>query len=435
MATDKKPFLSKGRKKQFAVGGVVVGVLLVVVAVAAQYAESAKKERKQAQVEKQPKIQATDFSKPEQFIDEKSLWRSQEGARITELERKNKDLEEKLRLGARNASGTVASSVDPFSSAPPLPPAPPANGRIPAPGNRNGLQGMPEKPQSMIASVDLRRQAEDPSPAAPAGVRRGAKSGTVPQAANVRAADRTVQLKGIRPNFEISQQNGSLIRSPVSVSKFRALDAYIPTGTFLRAELLGGVDAPTGGDAQNANPHPVLMRVSNLAQLPNRFKYNFKDCMIVGSAYGDISAERAYIRTERMSCVGSDGKAIDIPIKGYIAGEDGKAGMRGPVVTKQGQIIANALFAGILSGLGEGISNSYKVTSTSAFGTTSSVKAGDEYRAGVANGMGSAMDRLSQYYIKLADKAFPVVEINAGRRVDVVLLEGFQIDTSDAAQN
>lgn len=423
MLSDKKPFFSSGRKKQFAIGAIALGVILLIAALAARYVEGAKADRVKQQAAQQPKIQATDFSRPEQFIDESNLWRNQEGSRITEIERKQKEIEEQLKRGKTDASSPAAN---PFASAPPLPPAPPANGRLPGRGGSRALAGaQPEKPASMIASVDVRRTE------APAGPTVGARSSSlVPKAANARKTDKVVQLKGVRPNFEISEENGNLVRSPVSVNSFRALDAYIPSGTFLRAELLGGVDAPTGGDAQNANPHPVLMRVSNMAQLPNRFKYNFRECMIIGSAYGDISAERAYVRTERMSCVGSDGKAIDIPIKGYVAGEDGKAGIRGPVVTKQGQIIANALFAGILSGLGEGISNSYNVTSTSAFGTTSSVKAGDEYRAGVANGMGSAMDRLSQYYIKLADKVFPVVEINAGRKVDVVLLEGFRIDTA-----
>lgn len=419
MPTDKKTFLSSGKKKQIAIGAIALGIILLIAALAARYVEGAKADRVKQQAAKQPKIQATDFSRPEQFIDESNLWRNQEGSRITEIERKQKEIEEQLKRG-KDASSPMAA--DPFASAPPLPPAPPANSRLP--GGRLPAGNVPEKPQSMIASVDVRRTE------AAAGPTTGPRSSLVPKAANARKTDKVVQLKGVRPNFEISEENGNLVRSPVAVNSFRALDAYIPSGTFLRAELLGGVDAPTGGDAQNANPHPVLMRVSNMAQLPNRFKYNFRECMVIGSAYGDISAERAYIRTERMSCVGSDGRAIDIPIKGYVAGEDGKAGVRGPVVTKQGQIIANALFAGILSGLGEGISNSYNVTSTSAFGTTSSVKAGDEYRAGVANGVGSAMDRLSQYYIKLADKVFPVVEINAGRKVDVVLLEGFRIDTA-----
>ena len=38
-------------------------------------------------------------------------------------------------------------------------------------------------------------------------------------------------------------------------------------------------------------------------------------------------------------------KGVRKGVKGYVAGEDGKAGMRGRLVSKQGQILANALLA------------------------------------------------------------------------------------------
>ncbi len=38
------------------------------------------------------------------------------------------------------------------------------------------------------------------------------------------------------------------------------------------------------------------------------------------------------------------------------------------------------------------------------------------------------MDRLAQYYIALAEKTFPVIEVDAGRTVDVVLTQGVAID-------
>jgi conjugal transfer pilus assembly protein TraB len=43
------------------------------------------------------------------------------------------------------------------------------------------------------------------------------------------------------------------------------------------------------------------------------------------------------------------------------------------------------------------------------------------------------MDRLAQYYITLAEKTFPVIEVDAGRTVDVVLTQGVAIDVSDDA--
>jgi conjugal transfer pilus assembly protein TraB len=169
------------------------------------------------------------------------------------------------------------------------------------------------------------------------------------------------------------------------------------------------------------------MRIDNLAQLPNRFRQNFKECFVTGTGYGDLSSERAMIRTEQLSCVGVDGRAIDIAIKGWVSGEDGKTGVRGRLVSKQGAVLKNALISGVLSGIGQGLSTAANVTNTSALGAVSSVSQGKQLQNALGTGAGGAFDRLAQYYIKLADKMFPVIEVDAGRRVDIVLLKGFQI--------
>lgn len=198
---------------------------------------------------------------------------------------------------------------------------------------------------------------------------------------------------------------------------------YIPSGSFMRAVLLGGLDAPTGGQAQN-NPWPVLLRVQDNAFLPNRFRAKIKECFLLGSGYGDISSERAYLRLESLSCVLNNGEVVDTNAKGYVVGEDGKAGMRGRLVSKQGQVLANALLAGVASGIGQAFQQSATTYSTSALGTVGTVETGKQFQTGIGAGVGKALDRLSQYYINLAEKMFPIIEVDAGRVVDVVLTKG-----------
>lgn len=212
-------------------------------------------------------------------------------------------------------------------------------------------------------------------------------------------------------------------------AKKRTLSNFLPIG-FIRAELLGGVDAPTGGQAQ-ANPHPVLLRLASTAFLPNRMRSDVRECFVVAAAYGDISSERAYFRTEKLSCVRQDGGVLETKIDGTLYGEDGKVGMRGRLVTKQGQLLANALLAGVLSGIGQGLQTRSSTTSTSALGSTTSVNEGQEFQAGVGAGIGRAMDRLAQYYISVAEKTFPIIEVDAGRVVDVVVTSGSPIDAGD----
>jgi len=68
--------------------------------------------------------------------------------------------------------------------------------------------------------------------------------------------------------------------------------------------------------------------------------------------------------------------------------------------------------------------------SVSPLGTTGTVDPGKQLQAGLGTGVGKALDRLAQYYITLAEKVFPVIEIDAGRTVDVVLTQGITLDAA-----
>ncbi|WP_127997646.1 TraB/VirB10 family protein [Piscinibacter defluvii] len=212
----------------------------------------------------------------------------------------------------------------------------------------------------------------------------------------------------------------------LAASDARTLSTFLPV-SFTRGTLLGGLDAPTGGQSQS-NPHPVLIRLSDNSVLPNRFRGEYRDCFVIAAGYGDISSERAYLRTENLSCVRADGAALEVRIQGSVYGEDGKVGMRGRLVTKQGQMLANALLAGVVSGIGQGLATSSTSYSTSALGTIATASGADAYRAGLGTGVGRALDRLAQYYIKLAENTFPVIEVDAGREIDVVITKGVRID-------
>lgn len=211
----------------------------------------------------------------------------------------------------------------------------------------------------------------------------------------------------------------------------RAVLTFLPV-SFTRGTLLGGLDAPTGGQSQS-NPHPVLIRLSDTSVLPNRMRGEYRECFVIAAGYGDISSERAYLRTESLSCVRPDGATLEVRIQGSIYGEDGKVGLRGRLVTKQGQMLANALLAGVVSGIGQGLATSSTEYSTSALGTVATANGSDAYRAGLGSGVGKALDRLAQYYIKLAENTFPVIEVDAGREIDVVITKGVRIDIPMAA--
>lgn len=204
-------------------------------------------------------------------------------------------------------------------------------------------------------------------------------------------------------------------------------DELLITGSFARARLLNGVEAPTGGQA-NGNPVPMLLEIKDPAFLPNRYRSDIKRCMVTANATGDLSSERVLVRLDRMSCITNSRGAIDVRVTGYVTGEDGKTGLKARVVTRSGQAIANALLVGTLSGLGEAVSLAAQDSTTNFAGTvTNSVN--NPWRAGLGDGMKDAMDRVADYYLKLADKIFPVLEVDAGRDVDIVITQSSSIVT------
>lgn len=204
-------------------------------------------------------------------------------------------------------------------------------------------------------------------------------------------------------------------------------DELLITGSFARARLLNGVEAPTGGQA-NGNPVPMLLEIKDPAFLPNKYRADIKRCMVTANATGDLSSERVLVRLDRMSCITNSRGAIDVRVTGYVTGEDGKTGLKARVVTRSGQAIANALLVGTLSGLGEAVSLAAQDSTTNFAGTvTNSVN--NPWRAGLGDGMKDAMDRVADYYLKLADKIFPVLEVDAGRDVDIVITQSSSIVT------
>lgn len=213
----------------------------------------------------------------------------------------------------------------------------------------------------------------------------------------------------------------------------RNAETYIPAGTYIRAVILNGLDAPTGGQSQQ-NPHPVLLQLSDDAVLPNKFRAALKNCMVTANGYGDVAAERAYIRTDRLSCIDEDGGAVDVSLKGYITGEDGKTGMRGRVVEKTGRIMANAMYAAVGSGIGQAFKAQGTTQTTNALGGVTE-QVTDGFRAGFGSGVSKAFDKLTDYYIKVAERMFPVVEIGGGRVVDIVVSRGVSIERGTKHKN
>jgi conjugal transfer pilus assembly protein TraB len=352
-------------------------------------------------------------------VNNADVWRTQEGARVSQLQQQLVDIEAKMKAKERLesdakkfAEDTAAKKIEADKLAADraredsdkrLRAAPPATG-LPM---QTGPLGAPGQ------------MASSPAPELIKGIMRidmsGGSNATKTNAGNGRQAAVGNQQQPQGPNAPAPNMTGS-----------QTAETYIPAGTFMRAVLLSGLDAPTGGQAQ-ANPHPVVLEVLDMASLPNKFKADYKSCRLTANGAGDLSSERAYIRLDRLSCISEEGGAIDVAIKGFVADQSGKAGVRGRLVSKQGQVLANALVAGIAAGMGTAFAQGQMITNNSALGSTQSVKDGHQGEAALGQGIGNSLNQLSKYYIQLAEKMFPIIEVDAGQPVDIVVTQGLSV--------
>ncbi|WP_277850680.1 TrbI/VirB10 family protein [Moellerella wisconsensis] len=211
-----------------------------------------------------------------------------------------------------------------------------------------------------------------------------------------------------------------------------SFQTYLPATSILSGVFISGMDAPTSQNARK-DPYPALIRIKKDAILPNRFRADVRECGMLAAGFGELSSERGYFRSEVITCIRDDGAVFESPIDAYAVGEDGKAGVRGRLVTKQGQYLAKALTVGFL----QAASSLFSVQSIPTINVTrdnnSSKKNNTPYEQVMSSealqgaaiaGVGGALDRLADFYMNMAGDLFPVIEIDPGRSVDFIVQKG-----------
>lgn len=210
-----------------------------------------------------------------------------------------------------------------------------------------------------------------------------------------------------------------------------AVNKRPPANLSVKAILISSLDAVCRLDAQS-DPIPVKLRLIDDGHLPEGVTVKLKGCLLGASAYGDISNERVYMRLENLTMVNAKGEAIETEVTGYVSGEDGRFGMRGTVVDRTTKILTNAVGSGILSGIGQTLQAACTRPSKETLNTYS---IGSEFAQNTSSGASDAFTMLASYYIRRAEQVQPVLQVNAGRIVDVTFTHGFSMGDMHARDN
>lgn len=245
--------------------------------------------------------------------------------------------------------------------------------------------------------------------------------------------DTGITSVNLSPTKPASSEVASKNSKDANGVKIKDMQTYLPT-SFVKAKLITSLDAPAGGTAQD-NPYPVLINITDNAQLPNSKRTTLKGCFVLAAGYGDVASERAYLRLEKMSCVTASGKVIDQKVEGFVAGEDGKAGLRGELVSKTGSKVALALLSGTVGGLAQAFAQTATTLQQTPIGPTQQVNPSQSLGFAGATGVSSGFQQLSQYYINMAEKTFPVIEINDQRNVTIIFTQGIELPVNMNGNN
>ena len=122
---------------------------------------------------------------------------------------------------------------------------------------------------------------------------------------------------------------------------------------------------------------------------------------------------------------------MEFQVSGYIAGPDGKAGIRGIVASQDGKFLSRSLMGGVFAGLSNVANPQNRQAQVNPFFPGSSQMSppnmGEMFTSGMAQSATTALDRLSQYYIERAEQLQPVIQVDAGQVVDIVFSEGVSL--------
>jgi conjugal transfer pilus assembly protein TraB len=218
--------------------------------------------------------------------------------------------------------------------------------------------------------------------------------------------------------------------STLKGKKFK-LAGYLPAGSYAPAVLVSGVDASVGVNSQG-DPRPVLMRVTGEARSAANNgiiqKVDLVGCTVTGAASGDLSSERAFIRLVKMTCSREDETVYETELHGYVSAI-GKAGVRGEVISREGDFVAQSFIAGLVSGFGDAAAQRFATPMALPSGlATETPGIKDIAGGGLGKGVSNSSKGLSEYLIKRAEQYQPVISIPAGIDVELVFNDGIYID-------
>jgi conjugal transfer pilus assembly protein TraB len=201
---------------------------------------------------------------------------------------------------------------------------------------------------------------------------------------------------------------------------------YVLSNASVRAVVLGGADADASVNGQSKNNGVMLFKLLDSGSLPNGQHSRLQGCRVSANTFGDISSERAFATLYRLSCAHPGEPIIDKEVTGWVF-YNGKVGIKGQPLMRDGKVMTWAGVSGALSGVAEATQYAQSIQQFGAFGATSVVPSSHIGPFAAYGGASKAAEKLSEYYVKRAEQYHPVIQVGSGNVVTIVFKDGFYL--------
>jgi conjugal transfer pilus assembly protein TraB len=200
---------------------------------------------------------------------------------------------------------------------------------------------------------------------------------------------------------------------------------YLPAGTTLKGRIINSFPAPVGGEKFPA----VLIELDGYARLPNNYRLDLSRCLMIAKGEGSYVLERAKLETYKLSCILRNGKVIEVSPKGMvISGEDGLEGVKGKFLNVNREQLLTYFGGTTLSGFFSALQQGQITKYTTPFGTTTNIN--NEFLYALYGSLAQTWNEFAKFYLEEAKKIVPVVVVQAGVPVYIVLVDGVSLEVS-----
>lgn len=233
--------------------------------------------------------------------------------------------------------------------------------------------------------------------------------------------------KEVEESVVVTKEKINFSAPDMKKAKAPGLPSFTIMPGFTKATIITGAAVPTLTQAKSVS-RPVWLSFNGNTLIANNDTMDVGNCLIQAAATGDFSSGVAEIRLSKLSCsaTGKNGQKYKLvtPVKGWVYSESGLYGLKGRLVSKEGTIIEKAIPLAVIEGLVSAMKNLGSSSSSNTYYGGTSTTPGQNFVSGAAGGTSKAMNKISDYYLKILASLNPVIEVKAGRQVVVAFAGG-----------